>query len=212
MQHHLRLEDLALETPKVLDPDLGRVGRQALLSWHHLLVVATPARGHCRLELLVPRLADLGTPSRLDLHTLPLCDHLPWPRRAKVTPGDPDLAERIRGAFAAACGPAAIERLRLARLLAGAHALHAGLPMHTPFRIDARAPDGPAERQLRRLTRNLRVSARRALFQGDFQVLDAPQEILPLAWDGTAHQRLQDAQALARLLRGERLPPLPGDH
>jgi len=211
MQQHLRLEDLALDTPKVLDPDLGGKGRHALLARRHLLVVATPASTHCNLDLLVPKVANRGDPPRLDLDRLPLCDRLPWPRRSGCTPADPDMPERLRRAFEAACGVPALERLRLARLLAAAHAAAAGASLRQPIRLDARAPDGPAKRQLRRMTRNLRLASRRALFRGDRLVLDAPREILPLAWDGSAHQRLKDAQALARLPRGERLPPLSGD-
>jgi hypothetical protein len=57
----------------------------------------------------------------------------------------------------------------------------------------------------------LRTSTKRALVRSAPLTFCAPTSIDPLPWDGTAHQRMTDAAALAKILRGERLPPLPGD-
>lgn len=213
MSFHLFLSDLAAQTPVVLETELPGPPGRTLLAWRHLLVVARPAPEHCALDLLAPRIEAHGGPAggaRIGLPTIPFCAALPWPRWRDAAPQAPDLPERLRRAFEAACGAPAQERLRLAGLLAFAHNAAAGLPPDRPVALDGPGASGDAPRQLIRIVRNLRTATRRALFQDGLLTLAPPAEIVPVPWDGSAHRRLHDAQALARLLRGERLPPLPG--
>jgi hypothetical protein len=206
---HLRLDDLVAEAPHLLDPDLDGHGRAALLSWRRILVVATPAREHCSLEILAPGIDAHPQGPRIGLPQIPFCDRLPWPRWREATAAHPYLPARIHRAFEAACGAPAQARLRLARLLAYAHNRAAGRDGEATISLEG--PETEERRHLRRLTRDLRTSTRRALFRGAHLTLCAPTSINPLPWEGAAHRRMADAAALARLLRGERLPPLPGD-